>query len=703
MTDVPWELYLALLNTLTMATTLVILISTADDFFLDAFYWLRELWLWPQRGRTPVTIAVEELRQREEQWLAIMVPAWKEYDVIAKMVENTLATMEYTRFIIFAGAYRNDAETTAEVERMVRRYPGRVVRAAVTHDGPTCKADCLNTIVQTILRYEAGHGIRFAGVIMHDCEDVIHPLELKYFNYFIRDQDLVQLPVLSLERKWYEWVAGTYMDDFSETHQKDLVARQALTGTVPGAGVALCYSRRAIEAVMKARGDAPFNTSTLTEDYDFSFRLRELGMREAFVHFPICETTPPQEDAQGKAHARWHLGRRKPRRVQLLATREYFPSTFRTAYRQRARWVLGIAFQGWLQMGWDGNLVTKYMFFRDRKGVVTALFSILAYVLLLNYLVLGVLLAKGWAAIPAGTLAVNSPWMHQLLAINAVLLANRLAQRVYFVGRLNGPLQGVLCLPRLVVNNFINFFSVCRAWKIFLIYCLTGKPIAWDKTQHIYLSNDALGRTRGRLGETLVKWEVITQEQLDAALAIHRETGQRLGQVLLRQGLVTPDTLADALAEQADLPRVSLTNVVLGALADCLPRDLAVRHHVVPFSIGEDGSLNIAVSELPNGEALEELARAAGRKVACFMACDHEMSAELALLADLNRRATVVFGPAAYSATLAIESMTGAGPNLSAGTAPAPEAPNIPPIPVPPDPPPGPEARPNPSVAGGVA
>ncbi|MGA0525377.1 hypothetical protein ACO2WH_26370, partial [Escherichia coli] len=75
-------------------------------------------------------------------------------------------------------------------------------------------------------------------------------------------------------------------------------------------------------------------------------------------------------------------------------------------------------------------------------------------------------------------LAMASPWMQSVLAVNAVLLVNRLAQRVYFVGRLNGPLQGVLCLPRLVVNNFINFFSVCRAWKIFLIYCMTGKPIA---------------------------------------------------------------------------------------------------------------------------------------------------------------------------------------------------------------------------------
>ncbi|MGA4046934.1 glycosyl transferase family protein [Ralstonia pseudosolanacearum] len=698
MSHAVWEAYLALLNTMTVATALVILISTADDFFLDAFYWVRELWLWRSASRLPATISAQTLREREERYLAIMVPAWKEYDVIAKMVENTLATMEYTRYIIFTGAYRNDAETTTEVDRMVRRHPGRVVRATVAHDGPTCKADCLNTIVQTIVRYEAGHGIRFAGVIMHDCEDVIHPLELKYFNYFIGDQDLVQLPVLSLERKWYEWVAGTYMDDFSETHQKDLVAREALTGTVPGAGVALCYSRRAIEAVMKVRGDAPFNTGTLTEDYDFSFRLHELGMREAFVRFPICESAAPAADASGKPRTRWRVGHRHGVRPQLLATREYFPSTFRTAYRQRARWILGIAFQGWLQMGWDGDLIARYFLFRDRKGVVTALFSIIAYVLSLNYLLLAWAWRAGWLHLDGAQLAMASPWMQSVLAVNAVLLVNRLAQRVYFVGRLNGPLQGVLCLPRLVVNNFINFFSVCRAWKIFLIYCMTGKPIAWDKTQHTYLSNDALGRVRCRLGETLIRWEALTPAQLDEALAIQRQTGTRLGQVLLQQGLVTPDMLADALAEQADLPRVSLTNVVLGALVDCLPRDLAVRHHVVPFSIGEDGSLNIAVSELPDGEVLEELARAAGRKVSCFMACDHEMSAELAWMTDPSRRATVVFGPSAYSATLAVEALASAVQGAGG------------PAPVVADAAPAPASRPcaesphsNPNVAGGVA
>ena len=49
-----------------------------------------------------------------------------------------------------------------------------------------------------------------------------------------------RLPVLSLPRKWNEFVAGCYLDDFSETHQKDVPVRARLTGIVPGAGVASC-------------------------------------------------------------------------------------------------------------------------------------------------------------------------------------------------------------------------------------------------------------------------------------------------------------------------------------------------------------------------------------------------------------------------------------------------------------------------------
>ena len=615
-----WSSYLYALNLVAIVTALVILVSTLDDLTLDACYWSFEIRRILRREKSQ-TIDIGMLRALEERHLALMVPAWKEYDVIARMIENTLTTLEYERYVIFVGTYHNDAETTAEVERMVRRYPGRVTRATVMNDGPTCKADCLNWIIEAILRYESVHHIQFAGVVMHDCEDVIHPVELKYLNHAVADSDLVQLPVLSLPRKWNEFVAGCYLDDFSETHQKDVPVRARLTGIVPGAGVASCYSRRSIEAAMKERNGAPFNTSSLTEDYDFSFRLRDLGMKETFACIPLSGFT---RDAAEKRAPGGSANR------NLLATCEYFPKTFRTAYRQRTRWILGIAFQGWEQLGWKGNLLTRYLFFHDRKGILTSLFSVVAYGVLINFLLLGALQRAGHLIPVHAPLVMAGDWVAPLLWINTAMLFARAAQRFHFVSRLNGPTQGLLSIPRMFVNNLINFYAVCRAWRIYIRHLATGKPIAWDKTSHTYLSNEALGKMRQKVGEILVGWGVVTLEQLRASLEKQLACGKRLGELLLEDCAISAESLADAIAEQAELPRVSLGNVAVGHFADSLAFELQYAYRAVPFSTAEDGTLNVAVGRPLTPDEQDVMRRGARSNVAYFIASDAEIAAELA-------------------------------------------------------------------------
>jgi len=614
-----WSAYLYALNLVAIVTALVILISTLDDLMLDGCYWSFEIGRILRREKSQ-TVDIGMLRAQEERHLALMVPAWKEYDVIAKMIENTLATIEYERYVIFVGTYHNDAETTAEVERMVRRYPGRVTRATVMNDGPTCKADCLNWILEAILRYEAVHHLQFAGVVMHDCEDVIHPVELKYLNHAVAESDLVQLPVLSLPRKWNEFVAGCYLDDFSETHQKDVPVRARLTGVVPGAGVASCYSRRSIEAAMKERDGGPFNTSSLTEDYDFSFRLRDLGMKETFARTPLSGIA---REAGGERAKDGAAGR------NLLATREYFPKTFRTAYRQRARWILGIAFQGWEQLGWKGDFLTRYMFFHDRKGIVTSLFSVIAYGVLLNFVLLSVLQKDGHVMPASAHLVTAGAWVTPLLWVNTLMLFARAGQRFYFVSKLNGPLQGLLSIPRMFVNNLINFCAVSRAWRIYVGHLVSGRPIAWDKTSHTYLSNEELGKARRKIGEILVGWGVVSPEQLEDGLARQLTCGKRLGELLLEAGGLSTESLADAIAEQADLPRVSLGNVAVGHFADSLAFELQYAYRAVPFSTAADGTLNVAVGRPLTRDEQDVVRRGARTNVAYFIACDAEIAAEL--------------------------------------------------------------------------
>ena len=530
------------LEVVTAVVGVIILLSSLDDLFIDGWYWVRELRrrLTVKRRYAPLT--AEQLRAKEEQPLAIMVPAWLEYDVIASMLETMVSTLEYKNYMIFAGTYQNDERTIKEVERMRRRYR-QLVRVEVPHDGPTCKADCLNWIVQAIFAQDARQPVPFAGVILHDSEDVLHPLELKYYNYLLPRIDFIQLPVTSLERHWYELVAGTYMDEFAEWHTKDLVVRESLSKMVPSAGVGTCFSRRALVELAAETHNQPFNTDTLTEDYDIGARLAQRGMRQIFGKFPVEYVTRRQS---------W-FGMGKERIAPLrmpLGVREYFPNTFRTAYRQKARWTLGIGLQGWQQVGWTGSLATKYLLFRDRKGLVTSFIAILAYVLLANFFVFYLADLFGWWTVYYPSYFRPGGWLVTLMWANAVALLLRVVQRAYFVGRMYGWEHALLSVPRMIVGNFINAMAAARAWRLFIGHLITGKRLAWDKTMHDFPSTDQLAQQRQRLGELLLSWQAIDQSTLEQALTIQAREKKPLGQILTEQGWLDESTLHEAIRFQ---------------------------------------------------------------------------------------------------------------------------------------------------------
>jgi len=520
----------------------IILMSSVDDLFVDAWYWGRQIYrsLFIKRRYTPLNAA--QLRAVREQPLAIMVPAWLEYDVIAAMLESMVGTLEYKNYTIFVGTYRNDDKTKMEVERMRRRYR-QLIRVEVPHDGPTCKADCLNWIVQAIFKHSQQLSEPFAGVILHDSEDVLHPLELKYYNYLLPRIDFIQLPVTSLEREWYELVAGTYMDEFAEWHTKDLVVRESLSHTVPSAGVGTCFSRRALEELAADTDNQPFNTDTLTEDYDIGARLARRGMKQIFGKFPVEYVI--------KRVGMFGFGKEKVSTIRMpLGIREYFPNTFKTAYRQKARWTLGIGLQGWAQVGWQGSLATKYLLFRDRKGLATSFVAIIAYVLLLNFLVFLIADKMGWWTIYYPSIFPPNGWVMTLMGVNAIALALRVSQRSFFVYHMYGWGHALLAAPRMVIGNFINAMAAARAWRLFIVHLVTGKRLVWDKTMHDFPSTDQLTQQRQRLGELLLSWQAIDETKLAFALETQAREGRPLGEILMQLGWLDEATLHEAISFQ---------------------------------------------------------------------------------------------------------------------------------------------------------
>jgi adsorption protein B len=622
----------------TAVVAIIVLLSSIDDLFIDAWFWVRAVWrrLRVQPRYKPLT--AEQLRARPEQPIAIMVPAWQEYDVIASMIENMVATLEYRNFMVFVGTYPNDSRTIDEVERMRRRYK-QLVRVEVPHDGPTCKADCLNWIIQAILATSQKRDIEFAGVVLHDSEDVLHPLELKYYNYLLPRIDFVQLPVTSLERGWFEWIAGVYMDEFAEWHAKDLVVRESMSGMVPSAGVGTCFSWKAMQALARETNNQPFNTDTLTEDYDVGARLARMGMKQIFGKFPV-------EYEVQRQHWFGLAGAKKLTLTMPLGVREFFPNTFRTAYRQKARWTLGIGLQGWQQVGWAGSLGVKYLLFRDRKGLVTSFVSIAAYLIFANYMLLWLLSATGWWSAYLPPILPLDGWLGVVIGLNAVALLLRAGQRAYFVGRIYGWEHALLSIPRMVVGNVVNAAAAARAWRLFLMNKLWGQPLVWDKTMHDFPSADQLSLQRHRLGDLLMKWQAIETPQLDEALALQSQgKGVPLGRILVHKGWLDEETLAEALAYQADLPRIDL------ALVGWIPGvgdfhvDQSIRLRALPVGDEPAGSVHLAVAAPLSREALAQLQALGYATVKQSIARESDIAQGLRLLRGVADQGALVRAP----------------------------------------------------------
>jgi adsorption protein B len=626
-----WDLliadYYAGLEILAAIVAIVIFVSSLDDLFIDIWYWVRRIFRhFSLQRRNYSKLTAEQLLERGEQPLAIMVPAWQEHDVIAAMVQNMVEVLNYQNYVVFVGTYVNDPATIEEVERMKKRYR-QVVRVEVPHPGPTSKADCLNFVVADIFTYEREHGVEFAGVVLHDSEDVLHPMELKFFNYLLPRKDMIQLPVASLEREWYELVAGTYMDEFAESHAKEMVVRESVSGMVPSAGVGTCFSRKALASLVGTTHAKPFNINSLTEDYDVGMRLASLGMESIFGVFPVTFRV---------RRTSWS-SKSKPRELLVnmpLCVREYFPDNFRLAYRQKSRWVLGIGLQSWEQIKFQGSLAAKYLLLHDRKGVVTSFISILAYILVIQFIIFHVGLSTGWwDAYYPSMFGEYSIW-RTLIYVNAFFLAIRAAHRVYFTTVLYGWEHGLMALPRMVIGNFVNCMAVARAWRLYLSYLFRGKKLVWDKTMHEFPTGAQLARKRQRLGELLQSWQAVDEGKLAQALEQQASTQTPLGRVLVSNGWLDEETLAEAIAYQADLPRVNLTADLVRGHAGMLPVDLAIRHRAIPLGLNKAGGPVVAVASPLAPEAVAELTAALQAEPLQRIAREGEIAVALRMLRE---------------------------------------------------------------------
>jgi hypothetical protein len=113
-----------------------------------------------------------------------------------------------------------------------------------------------------------------------------------------------------------------------------------------------------------------------------------------------------------------------------------------------------------------------------------------------------------------------------------------------------------------------------------------------------------------KLGELLIKANVLQESQLKAALAEQAKWGGKLGEILVRMSMVSEDILVRALSKQLNIPAVNLdaVQVIPPHVRAKIPSQTARDFAVLPLQLRDDGkTLVVAVADPLNVRHLDEL------------------------------------------------------------------------------------------------
>jgi MSHA biogenesis protein MshE len=132
-----------------------------------------------------------------------------------------------------------------------------------------------------------------------------------------------------------------------------------------------------------------------------------------------------------------------------------------------------------------------------------------------------------------------------------------------------------------------------------------------------------------RLGELLVRQQLISEEQLDAALKRQRASGHKLGRTLVDAGFVSEEQICGALARQMRIPYINLKQFAFNtALVQTLPEAQARRFRAIVLDESA-GALRIGLADPTDLVAYDELTRLLKREINLAVVSETQLMASI--------------------------------------------------------------------------
>jgi len=136
-------------------------------------------------------------------------------------------------------------------------------------------------------------------------------------------------------------------------------------------------------------------------------------------------------------------------------------------------------------------------------------------------------------------------------------------------------------------------------------------------------------KERLRLGEILIKEGLLTHRQVEKGLAEQKRTGEYLGRNLVKLGLLSEENLVAIFSKEWGIPSVSLKNISLDKeTLSKVAAKFASHYKLIPVSF-EGNVLSVAISDPFNLQAVDDIRLLLGYEVKVFLAGENDIEEAL--------------------------------------------------------------------------
>ena len=168
-----------------------------------------------------------------------------------------------------------------------------------------------------------------------------------------------------------------------------------------------------------------------------------------------------------------------------------------------------------------------------------------------------------------------------------------------------------------------------------------------------------------RLGELLLHANLITEAQLDQAIAQQRVEGGRLGTILTKLGWVDEEDVSRCLGEQYGIPYIDLdSQTIPPEVIRLIPSGIVQRHLVIPLRKVET-TLTMAMADPTNVFAVDDIKFMTGLKVEAMVATESAVRRAIDRFYDSSETLQNVMASIEDAGMEVMEEQRDTNPNLS--------------------------------------